>query len=282
MQWLVHRFRRRTLTTLLFVVLFSTGATAETVYRLGVVPQFSPGDIHRIWGPLVAQLNTQLPFRLQLHTAADIAAFEDKCESGNYDFAYVNPYHLLTLHAQQGYQPILSDPDSAIYGILVSKKGSGIDQVKQLTNQELAFPAPNALGASLLIRRDLQEKLKIPFQSQYVHSHSSVYLNVALGLAKAGGGVQKTLARQPAHIREHLQVIYRTETVPSHPLVVHPRVDAQVTLAVQNAFLALAATDIGQALLKKVPIKTLAPVSFDDYRSLQQLGLDAYYEDGRE
>jgi len=256
-------------------------ASAKAVYSFAVVPQYSAGDTFRVWQPIIRQLNAALPFRLVLETAPDISSFEDLCENGQFDFAFVNPYHLLWLHRHRGYEPLLSDRSGRISGVLVTRREGGISSVSQLDHQAVAFPSPNSLGASMMLRRDLREKFQLRVEPRYVKSHSSVYLNVALGVTAAGGGVQKTLQQQPQHIRDQLQVIHQTEEVASHPVVAHPRVSPDARQALVDVMLKLAQNDEFQALLRKVPVYQLGPVSFSDYESLQQLGLEAYYEEQR-
>ncbi|MDI3324600.1 phosphate/phosphite/phosphonate ABC transporter substrate-binding protein [Pontibacterium granulatum] len=262
-------------------MLVPTQGVAKDVFSFAVVPQYSAGDTFRVWQPIIRQLNGALPFRLALETAPDISSFEDLCEDGQFDFAFVNPYHLLRLHENRGYEPLLSDRSGRINGVLVTRREGGVSEVAQLDHQSVAFPSPNSLGASMMLRRDLREQFQLSIKPRYVKSHSSVYLNVALGVTAAGGGVQKTLAQQPQHIRDQLQVIHRTGEMPSHPVVVHPRVPLEVRQALKDVMLALAQTEKFQTLLRNVPVYQLGPASFSDYQPLLQLGLDAYYEEQR-
>lgn len=268
------------LSLILGLVLMLPGiVTAKESYSFAVVPQYSASETYRVWQPIISYLNKHLPFSLQLETTPDIESFEKQCQRGIFDFAFVNPYHTLWLHETLGYVPVLTDMQSQLNGVIVSRKGAGISQVEQLAGMQLVFPSPNSLGASMMIRRDLTERFQLSFYPRYVKSHSSVYLNVALGMAEAGGGVQKTLERQPAHIRDKLQVIYRTENFPSHPIIVHPRVPTVIRETVVAELLKLSQNDEFRALLRNVPVNQLGPVSFSDYQSLLQSGLEAYYEE---
>ncbi|WP_370276983.1 phosphate/phosphite/phosphonate ABC transporter substrate-binding protein [Pontibacterium sp.] len=266
---------------LCFLLLVPTHGAAKEIYSFAIVPQYSAGDTFRVWQPIIRHLNDVLPFRLALETAPDISSFEELCEDGQFDFAFVNPYHLLWLNRNRGYEPLLSDRSGRISGVLVTRREGGIANLSQLDNQSVAFPSPNSLGASMMLRRDLSEAFQLSVHPRYVKSHSSVYLNVALGVTAAGGGVQKTLEQQPQHIRDQLQVLHRTEEVPSHPVVVHPRVSQDARQALVDVMLKLAQNEEFQALLRKVPVYQLGPVSFSDYEPLQQLGLEAYYEEQR-
>ena len=61
--------------------------------------------------------------------------------------------------------------------------------MQDLDGADIAFPAPNAFGASLYMRALLAEQEKININPIYVETHANVYRNVIFGRASAGGGV---------------------------------------------------------------------------------------------
>ena len=128
-----------------------------------------------------------------------------------------------------------------------------------------------------MIRAALKENHNININPRYVKTHSSVYLNVALGQAAAGGGVQKTFSKQPGIIKSSLHTIYKSKEVAPHPFVSHPRVDEQVKNKVVAALLKLGKTEKGRELLNNVPIKKIGKSSIDDYSPLKEMGLEKYY-----
>ncbi len=103
-----------------------------------------------------------------------------------------------------------------------------------------------------------------------------MYLNVLLGEAEAGGGVQNTLSRQPPKYQAALRVLYKTQAVKPHPFAVHPRVPQQIANRVKAALLKLGDSQPGQLLLSKIPIKKIGPASLDDYLPLKKLGLERF------
>jgi phosphonate transport system substrate-binding protein len=197
--------------------------------------------------------------------------------AGEFDLAYMNPYHLLKAHEAQGYSPLVRDVGRTLFGIIVVRKDSPVQDVKDLDGKTVAFPAPNALGAALIPRAEFVETHEIRIQPSYVKSHSSVYLNVVTGQAVAGGGVQKTLQSQPQNIRDALKVIYRTAQVAPHPVAAHPRLAEETRDRISQAFLQLVNMEDGSELLARIPMKKVGRASLDDYKPLKQLGLDKYY-----
>lgn len=251
-------------------------AATERSFSVGIVPQLEIRQIHDIWTPILNELQQRTGYTFKFSGSASIPEFERQFSAGQFDFAYMNPYHLLLANNRQGYIPLVRDVSSELRGILVVKKGS-IKNINELAGKTIAFPAPNALGASLIMRADLSNRLKLNYRPIYVKSHSSVYLNVLMGLATAGGGVDKTLEQQPENIRNNLAVIYRTAGFASHPFVVHPRVPVAIQKKVQQALLDFADTNRGKAILNEVPFQQLGRASYDDYKPIATLGLEQFF-----
>ena len=260
---------------LLITLASNRGAIAanEAVFIVGIVPQFEIRQTHNIWTPILDELKKRTGYTFKLSSSASIPNFEKQFTNGTFDFAYMNPYHLLIANNKQRYVPLIRDVGSDLRGILVVKKGT-IHNINTLEGKIIAFPAPNALGASLMIRDDLNNQFKLKYQATYVKSHNSVYLNVLLGLAAAGGGVENTLEQQPDDIRNNLEVIYTTKSFPSHPFASHPRVPIDVQNKVQQALLDFSNTPSGKAILTQVPFKKIGRANYNDYASITNLNLE--------
>ena len=92
----------------------------------------------------------------------------------------------------------------------------------------------------------------------------------------AGGGVEKTLQVQDKAVQDTLRVLYTTRDMPSHPIVAHPQLPANVRQALQRALLELAATEEGKKVLQNIPMPEPVATSVQDYLPLKKLGLEAY------
>ena len=82
----------------------------------------------------------------------------------------------------------------------------------------------------------LFRSFNIKIHAKYVNTHTSVYLNVALKEAIAGGGVQKTLSQQRPELKNLLRVLYKTRATPPHPFAAHPRVTESLRKQIQSSF----------------------------------------------
>ena len=274
--------RHATLRRLLGLALLAAGliaplraAAAPGCYTVAVVPQFAPAQIYARWRPLLDALQRRTGACLKLLAYASIPDFERAFTDGVPDFAYLNPYHVVMAHRSRGYVPLVHDA-RRLAGILVVRADGPIRQLRQLDGRSVAFPAPNAFGASLYMRALLQRQ-GVHIQADYVGSHDNVYRAVARGDAAAGGGVAATLARQPAALRALLRVIYATPQTAPHALAAAPRVAPALRRKVRDALLAMTGSAADAALLAGVQMPH--PVVADyarDYAPLARLRLDGF------
>ncbi len=260
------------LLTLLATASFSAGQT----YTLSVVPQFTPVDIGLRWTPLLQRLEAETGYGFQLRLVDKIPRFETDFQSGAPDLLYLNPYHMVMAAKSQGYLPLVRGSDP-LQGILVVDKTSPIKRLEDLDGKLLAFPAPNAFGASLYLRALLIEKAGIRFTTDYVGTHQNVYRRVIMGEAAAGGGIDATLAKEPAALRNRLHVVFTTPGVAPHPLAAHPRVPRGVREKIVAALLKLDRDPAGRKLLADVELdKVVAADYVRDYLPLENLELERH------
>lgn len=272
----IHRIRPGYLAGLLVAWLSSVaGAHAET-FSFSVVPQFPVVEVFRSWRPLLDALEADTGHKFELKTSENIPKFEASFLAAEPDFVYMNPYHAVMAHRSGGYIPLVRSSE-ALSGILVVRKDSSIRELSELKGSTIAYPAPNAFGASLYMRALLGERFKIPTESVYVQTHVNAYRAVIRGDNPAAGGIRSTLDREPSEVRDKLRVLYETPSTASHPVAVHPRVNASIRNAVRNALLKIAKTEAGSKLLDGVSLDGLVAADYaKDYAPLEALRLERF------
>ncbi len=256
----------------------ATLAAVAGSYTFGVVPQFEQRKLFAIWQPVLDELSRRTGHEFRFAATLGVPEFERGLAAGSFDFVYANPYQILRESSHQGYVPLVRDREP-LRGILVVRKDSPLTSPAELDGKPLAVPSPNALGASLLLRLELEQLFRARVQPLDVKTHTSVYLHVVNGLVPAGGGVEKTLREQAPAIRNALRILHVTQGLPSHPVAAHPRVPESVRLQVQKAFLDMAGSKAGRALLGDIPIADAVPASIADYRPMAGLGLGKFWMD---
>lgn len=245
---------------------------AETV-TFSVVPQQSASKLARLWTPIVTYLSEKTGHDVRFTTAKDIPTFEARLAEGQYDFAYMNPYHYTVFSSAPGYSAFARQKDKRIKGIVVVRKDSTLRDMEELEGERLAFPSPAAFAASVLPRSHLRTE-GIGFTPQYVSSHDSVYLGVARGLFPAGGGVMRTFNNTDPAVRDELKVLWTTKTYTPHAFAAHPRVSEAVVDDIAAAMLAMNDDPRGQALLKSISFKGMQAAENGDWNDVRGLGIE--------
>jgi phosphonate transport system substrate-binding protein len=247
-------------------------SSPETL-SFGIVPQQAASKLARLWGPILADIGANSGTRLLFKTAPNIPEFEKRCAAGEYDIAYMNPYHYTVFQRAPGYQVFARQKDKRIRGIMVVRKDSPLHRLEQLSGATLAFPAPAAFAASLLPRAQLTRD-GIAFTPKYVASHDSVYRTVAKGLYPAGGGIQRTFNNVAPEIREQLRVLWSTEAYTPHAIAAHPRVAAATLRRIQQAMLQMDQRPVGQSLLWRINFKGIQAAEDAEWDDIRGLGID--------
>lgn len=274
---------RHFIVLILFVIATTIGCTAfsQESYTVSIVPQSSSSAIYNDWQPLLDYLNETLDLKLELELQDSIKNFEVDFLEANPDFLFLNPYHEVMAHKAHGYIPLLSDASRRLKGILVVPKASELTQIEELHNKQVAFPAPNAFGASLYLRAYLDD-VGIYINPTYVGTHANAYRHAMLGEAAASGGVYNTLRKESEAFQTALRVLYETPGVTPHPLAVHPRVPEHIREAVVQAVLELTKTEEGRQLLQAVQLKEPMQVTYKEhYQFLENYNLEEFLLDSK-
>ena len=254
--------------------------TAKRPYVVSVVPQLPAAETFSHWAPLLESLGRATKQCFVLTIAKSIPDFEVDLLAGAPDFAYMNPYHQVMVHRRQGYRPLVADA-TLLTGILVTRRDSGIHKLEDLQGKSVAYPAPNAFAASLILRAVLIQR-GIDTKPTYVKTHSNVYRSVLQTDSVAGGGVNHTFTREPDGLQAQLKVLYESPGFRPHPFSAHPRIPAAVQEQVRKAFLNLAASEEGREMLNKIQMPLPQTTDYArDYLPLEQLKLETLVESSK-
>jgi phosphonate transport system substrate-binding protein len=249
--------------------------------EFGVVPQQSASRLAEDWGPLLAEISKRSGVALVFRTAPNIPGFEERLGKGDYDLAYMNPYHYVVFQKASGYRAFAREQDRKIKGILVVKKDSTYRKPADLAGKTVVFPAPAAFAASILPQAEFG-RLKIAIDAKFVASHDSVYRAVASGLQEAGGGIQRTLEAAPAEVRDGLRVLSETPSYTPHAFAAHPRVTPEILARVLAAMASLSADEAGQRLLTPLAFKGIAAAQDKEWNDIRALDINLLERYGRQ
>lgn len=255
----------------LIICTFSSLWAQDIVF--GVVPQQSPLILSKKWIPVVQELSKLTGYNISFKTEPSIPQFEKKLYAGQYDIAYMNPYHYVVAHKQAGFEA-LARSKKDIQGIIVSNGSKTMTDLIDSKDQRFLFPAPRAFAATLLVKYELKDKYNInldqEYDVRYVNSHDSVYKGVARNIGAYGGGIVRTYENMDdAQSKRKLNIIYLTQFYPSHPIAISNRLSPEVKQKLTKALLSLPASR-----LKDLNIPRLIPTNDAEYDDIKKLAIE--------
>lgn len=273
-------FRGKLLTILMVTIglLAAQAVSAEhrvnNVLFFGVVPQQASEKLAKQWIPLANYLSEETGLRIEFSTAPDIPEFERRLADGEYDLAYMNPYHFTVFNEDPGYKAVVRQRDHAIRGIMVVPADSKFETLADLKGLSLAFPAPRAFAATLITRSFLDETAP-GYQTTFVNSHDSVYRSVAKGLFAAGGGIVRTFNEVDPQIQSQLNILWHSPGYTGHAIAAHPTISASVREKVQKALIGIETVEEGRRILEGLGMKGFQNAKDEDWDDVRDLGIDS-------
>ena len=106
-------------------IFFTTVLFSQEI-TLGVVPQQSPLELSKKWLKITNYLSQEIGVNVVFRTEKSIQVFEDKLYNGEYDIAYMNPYHFIIANRKQNYSAFARSKED-IVGIVLGKKEKEFD-----------------------------------------------------------------------------------------------------------------------------------------------------------
>ncbi|MBI3561661.1 MAG: phosphate/phosphite/phosphonate ABC transporter substrate-binding protein [Gammaproteobacteria bacterium] len=244
---------------------------SPAVLGFAIVPQQSPRELAKRWGPILQYLTEHSGVTLQFQTANSLTTYQQEMKAGLYDISFINAYYYVAFSGEAGYKVFAQEKDAKFIGIMVVRKDSPYQTVEDLKGKELAFPAPTAV-TSMLAYTYLKRK-NINFSPRYVISMDSVYRAVAKGLFPAGQGEMRTFGSMEPEIRDQLRILWSADPMPPFTFSAHPRVPPDVLQKVQKAMFEMASDPEGIELLKAINMKGIVPAQDSDYTAVRKLKL---------
>lgn len=254
-----------------FALLIPQGIQAKTL-TFGVVPQQSAKKMVKSWQPLFDYIENYTGLTIDFHTAKDIPSFEANLANGEYDIAYMNPFHFVVFNSSVGYQALAKQKDKRLQGIIVVHKDSGIQSLSELNGAELVFPAPAAFAASIVTSAKLRNE-NIAFIPRYVNSHDSVYLNVEKQFFIAGGGIDRTLQSSPA--QQSLRILWESPLYTPHAIATHPRLSEDERQSIINALISISSDASSAHILKNLGMNGFVKADDSQWDDVRELGISS-------
>jgi len=259
---------------LLFITLwpgfvFASEVDESNSFSLGVIPQQAAKKIHDTWTPFTTYIKQQTNYPFYIYGSPDIPTFENRLFTGKFDLAYVNPRLFLEAAKHVGYLPLAKEGDKQLKGIIVVAKDSPYKTIKDLMNARFVSPK-NAFAASALTRLNLQSQGML-VSNRFVKTHTQGYALVVKGAVDAAGGVSRTFESLAPEIKSKLRVLWESDGVNPHALIIHPRVNAKVKERILDAILDFKTQPEGRLFYEGLKMNPFIPAESSDWDDVRKL-----------
>lgn len=258
----------------LFLLIISPSLMAEgKPLYFAVVPQQAASKLAKLWVPILQHVSKETGLDIRFKTTTNIPVFEQRLSKGEYDLAYMNPYHYVVFNQALGYKAFAKQMNKYIKGIMVVHKDSDINDINQLQGKILAFPSPAAFAASILPRGYMKSQ-GIDVKPKYVSSHDSVYFNIAKKIYPAGGGIMRTLHSTSPGILSQLKILWVSKPYTPHAFAAKAGLPDDIVNRIRDSFIGLNKTEAGRKLLAGLAFTGIERAYDKDWDEVRKLNLD--------
>jgi phosphonate transport system substrate-binding protein len=262
--------------------------------KVGLIPTEGGADIIKRFEPLMNHLEKTLGVRVEPFSASDYAGIITAMAHKHIDFAYFGPKSYVEASARANAQALAlelnKDGAMGYYGILITKKGSGIKKLEQALNsgKTFAFTDPNStsgcLVPSVLFYRDLNKPPEKLFKEvSFSGSHGASILaikNSKIDVAATNNIDMDRMIEKGAVSEDDFNFIWRSELIPGAPMCGRKDLPESLKAAFTGALMSFNFDSKG---LEKIQNGGYAPVddkTYDVVRYMKRLKADLQKKKG--
>ena len=254
-----------------------------TKLRLGVIPVEGGADTVERFKPVTDQLTKILGVPVETVSASDYAGVITAMAHKNIEFAYLGPKSYTDAAEKANAQAMVAEMDPSgnpgYYGIIITRKDSGITTMDQAKGKNFAFTDPNStsgfLVPNVLFARDMKVKPKEYFKEvKFSGSHGASIVGVHKGTIEVAATNNIDLQRaieKGVCSKDDFNILWTSDLIPGAPMCARADLPENLKAAFAGALIQL---NSNKASLEKLSISGYAYTddkAFDIVRYLKQL-----------
>jgi phosphonate transport system substrate-binding protein len=243
---------------------------------VGLIPTEGSADIIQRFKPLMNHLESTLGIKVEPFSASDYAGIITAMAHKHIDFAYFGPKSYVEASARANAQALAIEVDKSgakgYYGVIITRKGSGIEKLDQAVGNgfTFAFTDPNStsgcLVPSVLFYRDLKTPPEKLFREvSFSGSHGASILAVKNGkvdVAATNNIDLNRMAQKGAIAKDDFITIWRSELIPGSPMCARKDLPESLKAAFTGALMSF---NYNKAGLERLQTGGYAPVDDSTY-----------------
>ena len=266
------------------VVILSTQALAApkdwpSKLIFGLIPTESSSGLTERFDNLVTYLERTLGVKVELKTATDYAGIITGMQFKHLDFAYFGPKSYAEAskraNAEAFVLEVLEDGTKGYYGVIITKKGSGLNTIQSLKGKLWAFTDPNSTSGTLVPTVYFVKELKIDPDTYFAKvifsgSHEASILAVKGGKVDGASTNDLDLARGNGKqwvTEQDFNILWQSALIPGSPMAYRKDLPDSLKKALRQAFLSYHDPEG----LKMLKLKGYAPATDELYNPIRDL-----------
>jgi phosphonate transport system substrate-binding protein len=198
--------------------------------RLGVIPVEGGADTVERFKPVTDQLTKILGIPVETVSASDYAGVITAMAHNNIEFAYFGPKSYTDAAEKANAQAMVAEMDAngnpGYYGIIITRKDSGITTMEQAKGKQFAFTDPNStsgfLVPNVLFARDMKVKPQDYFKEvKFSGSHGASIVGVHKGTIEVASTNNIDLQRaieKGVCSKDDFNVLWTSDLIPGAPM----------------------------------------------------------------
>lgn len=230
---------------------FSAPAGWPDKLVLGAVPTESSSHQTERWDGLTDYLAKALGIPVELKNSSDYAGVITAMQFKHVDIAYFGPKSYVEAAARANAECLVvelgADGTPGYHGLIIAKKGSGINSLEAAKGKVWAFVDPNSTSGTLVPTIYLVKERKIDPQTYfskvlYSGSHEASMLSVKTGKVDIASTNDLDMARGEGKMwnkDKDFQILWTSPLIPGSPMAVRKDLPESLKKALRDAFLNL-------------------------------------------
>jgi len=257
---------------------------------IGLIPERNIFEQLERYEPLAKYLSKKMGINIELKVLARYGNVIDNFQASKMDGAFFGSFTYTLAHAKLGVEPLArpeaTDGRSTYFGVLFTRKDSGITNADDMKGKVFAF-VDKATTAGYLLPlayfkthgiADYRTYFK---QTYFAGTHENAIHDVLTGIADVGAAkntVYEYLSNIESNVRNNLVILERSPEVPENGLAVRPDLAPSIKDKLKASLTSMHEDPYGIKVLESFGAKRFIDTTDRDYENVYryagQIGLD--------
>ncbi|MBN2332752.1 MAG: phosphate/phosphite/phosphonate ABC transporter substrate-binding protein [Deltaproteobacteria bacterium] len=267
-----------------------TVESTKPTLQIGLLPEQNIFSQKKRYEPLAAYISRQAGVTVNLKILSRYGNIIDNFISGDLDGAFFGSFTGALAIRKLGVEPLArpeyNDGTSTYYGMIFTRKDSGIQSARDMKGKRFAFVDMVTTAGWLLPLHYFQEHGIDDYRSwfgetYFAGTHEDAIYDVLNGKADVGAAKNQVfyrLARKNPALTEELTILMTSPEVPANGLAVRHDLDETLKKRLKDVLIHMDLSEEGKRVLQSLGVQRFIETTVQDYQPVfdfaNHIGLD--------